>query len=59
MYGGSDVLHQGVYDAVSHSNIGASATIKTFEKMGISSGDYCSTRCSLADQQRVKSADRK
>jgi hypothetical protein len=49
---GSDVLHLGVYDAVSHFNIGASASIKTLEKMGISSGDYCligrpakSTKC--------------
>ena len=33
---GSDVLHLRVYDAVSHFNIGASAAIKTQEKMGIS-----------------------
>jgi hypothetical protein len=55
---GSDVLHLGVYDAVSHFNIGASASIKTLEKMGISSGDYCLARCSSADQQRVQSANR-
>ena len=33
---GSDVPHLRVYDAVSHFNIGASASIKTQEKMGIS-----------------------
>jgi hypothetical protein len=39
---GSDVSHLGVYDAVSLiSNICASASIKTLEKIGISSGDYC------------------
>ena len=48
----------GVYDEVSHFNIGASASIKTLEKMGISSGDYCLLGCTLADKQRVRSANR-
>ena len=55
---GSDVLHLSVYDEVSHFNIGASASIKILEKMGISSGDYCLLGCSLADKQRVRSANR-
>ena len=53
---GSDVLYLGIYHAVSHFNTGASASVK---KVRISSGDYCSTRCTVADQQRVKSANRK
>ena len=56
---GSDVLHLGVYDAVAHFNIGASAAIKILEKMGIGSGDYCSANCSQSDQQSIKSAERK
>ena len=54
----SDVLHLGVYDAFSQFNIGASAFIKTLEKMGINSGDYCLLGCSLAGKQRVRSANR-
>ena len=56
---GPDVMHLGVYDAVSHFNIGASPSIKTLEKMGIGSGDYCVLGCSLADKQRLWSANRK
>ncbi|XP_028414795.1 uncharacterized protein LOC114537882 [Dendronephthya gigantea] len=56
---GSDVLHLGVYDAVSHFNIGARASIKIFERMNISSGDHCLAQCSTADKQRIQSAERK
>lgn len=54
---GSDVLHMGVFDAVSHFNIGASATAKTLERMGISPGEYCLARCFMADKQRIKKAE--
>ena len=56
---GSDVLHLGVYDAVSHFNIGSNAAIKTLEKMGITTGDYLEARSVFADKQRIQSAEKK
>lgn len=56
---GSDVLHLGVYDAVSHFNISSSAAIKTLEKMGITTGDYLEARSVFADKQRIQSAEKK
>ena len=53
----SDVLHLGVYDTISHFNIGASAANKTLEKMGISPGEFCLARSNLADKQRIHQAE--
>ena len=53
----SDVLHLGVYDTISHFNIGASAANKTLEKMGISPCEFCLARSNLADKHRIHQAE--
>ena len=52
-----EVLQLGVYDAISHFNIGSRASIRTLEKMGVSSGEYCLASAGLADKQRIQMAE--
>lgn len=50
---GSDMLKLGVYDAVSHFNIGAETVIKVFDKLGIKSGTFTTSACESSDRLRV------
>ena len=56
---GSQVLSLGVYDAVAHFNMGATATIKVLEQLHITPGKYCEEECRERDIRRVKSANLK
>ena len=52
----ADVLHLGVYDAISNFNIGSSAAVKTLLKMGITVGVHCLAWSSLTDKHRISTA---
>ena len=53
----SDVLQLGVYDAISHFNLGACAAIKTLEQMEINAGEHCLAWSGSANKQRITKAD--
>lgn len=56
---GSEVLQLGVYDAVASFNIGCKASIKVFEQLGITPGQYCQAESQRTDNLRVSKANYK
>ena len=53
VYVGRETLELGLYDAVSHFNIGAVTVIKLFQGLNIPPGKYTEEGCKLQDQLRV------
>lgn len=47
---GAKVLQAGISYVVAHFNIGSWACIKTFDKLGISSGEFSMTGCEQSDK---------
>ena len=56
---GSDLLKLGIYDAVSHFNVGAKAVINVLNKLGIKPGSYTEDACKDTDKLRVSKANYK
>ncbi|CAH3046832.1 unnamed protein product, partial [Porites lobata] len=59
VYVGRETLELGLYDAVSHFNIGAVTVIKLFQGLNIPPGKYTEEGCKLQDQLRVDGAEYK
>ena len=49
----------GVFDAVSHFNLGNIATLNTFDEMGIGQGFYTIRGCYVENENRVDNSVRK
>ena len=56
---GSDVLHVGVYDAVSHFNIGCKSALNVLTNMGMNPGVFCTAEMKSADNLRVQKGEYK
>lgn len=54
---GSQVFSLGLYYAVAHFNVGATATERVLENMKIKPGKFCEDQCRQKDRQRVKMAN--
>ena len=56
---GTEILQLGIYDAVTHFNIGCHTSVMILEELGISSGLYCLNESQRADSVRVSKANYK
>ena len=59
VYVGSETLQLGLFDAVSHFNIGSLTVIRLYQALGIPPGKYTEEGCKFQDLQRVHVAQHK
>ena len=57
-YVGQQTFETGVFDAVSHFNIGNLATLRIFKSLGIEPGTYTRLGCSALKKDRVENTRR-
>ena len=56
-YVGRDIFETGIYDAVSHFNDGARATISVLQQLGLEPGHYSQKICNELDASRIYSSE--